>query len=160
MAAGTLVTFVLDQVSKFAVVHWLDLATAHVIPVVPPYLMFKMAWNDGANFGLLQGNNRWTLVALSLAVSVMMFLWTPRTRGRIAPFAGGMVIGGALGNAFDRVLYGAVADFLNMSCCGFENPYAFNVADAAIFLGAVLLLISGFIRGHAKRIERRTSGQA
>ena len=42
-----------------------------------------------------------------------------------------------MGNAFDRVVYGAVADFLNMSCCGFDNPYAFNVADIAIFAGAI-----------------------
>jgi signal peptidase II len=146
MAAGTLTAFVLDQASKFAVVHWLDLATAHVIPVVPPYLMFKMAWNEGANFGLMTGGNRWPLVALSVAVSLMMVLWTPRTRGRVAPFAGGLVIGGALGNALDRILYGAVADFLNMSCCGFENPYAYNVADVCIFLGAALLLISGLNR--------------
>jgi signal peptidase II len=53
----------------------------------------------------------------------------------------GLVIGGALGNAVDRVLYGAVADFLNMSCCGIHNPYAFNVADIAIFAGAVWIAI-------------------
>jgi len=51
--------------------------------------------------------------------------------------AGGFLIGGALGNVVDRVLYGAVADFLNMSCCGIENPFAFNVADIAIFIGAI-----------------------
>lgn len=158
MAAGSLITLVLDQASKFAVVRWLDLATAHVIPVVPPYLMFKMAWNQGANFGVFKQHNQWPLIALSVAVSLTMILWTPRTRGRIAPFAGGMVIGGALGNALDRILYGAVADFLNMSCCGLENPYAFNVADAAIFLGAALLLISGIIRGHARRKEPRALG--
>ena len=51
--------------------------------------------------------------------------------------AAGFLIGGALGNVIDRLLYGAVADFLNMSCCGFNNPYAFNVADVAIFIGAI-----------------------
>ena len=55
----------------------------------------------------------------------------------------GLVVGGALGNVMDRILYGAVADFLNMSCCGIRNPYAFNVADIAIFVGAVGLLIFG-----------------
>ncbi|MDD9978204.1 MAG: signal peptidase II, partial [Boseongicola sp.] len=54
------------------------------------------------------------------------------------------VIGGALGNVIDRVIYGAVADFLNMSCCGFDNPWSFNVADIAIFVGAAgLILFSG-----------------
>ena len=53
-----------------------------------------------------------------------------------------MIIGGALGNVWDRLQYGAVADFINMSCCGIRNPFAFNVADAAIFAGAALLLLS------------------
>ena len=56
----------------------------------------------------------------------------------------GLVVGGAIGNVIDRVLYGAVADFLNMSCCGIVNPFVFNVADIAIFAGAgVLILLSG-----------------
>jgi signal peptidase II len=53
------------------------------------------------------------------------------------------LVGGALGNVVDRVLYGAVADFLNMSCCGIENPYAFNVADVTIFVGAFGLILFG-----------------
>ena len=55
----------------------------------------------------------------------------------IVHIAAGIMIGGALGNVVDRLIYGAVADFLNMSCCGIDNPFAFNVADVAIFLGAV-----------------------
>ena len=50
-------------------------------------------------------------------------------------------MGGALGNVVDRVLHGAVADFLNMSCCGINNPYAFNIADISIFIGAIGLVI-------------------
>ncbi|MCC5973356.1 MAG: signal peptidase II, partial [Rubellimicrobium sp.] len=53
----------------------------------------------------------------------------------------GLLVGGALGNVVDRLLYGAVADFLNMSCCGISNPYAFNVADIAVFAGAIGLVI-------------------
>lgn len=53
----------------------------------------------------------------------------------------GVLVGGALGNVIDRILHGAVADFLNMSCCGFTNPYAFNIADIAIFVGAVGLVV-------------------
>jgi signal peptidase II len=59
----------------------------------------------------------------------------------MAQVSAGVLIGGALGNVVDRVVYGAVADFLNMSCCGIENPYAFNVADVAIFAGAIGLVI-------------------
>ena len=57
--------------------------------------------------------------------------------------AAGLLIGGAIGNVIDRLAYGAVADFLNMSCCGIENPFAFNVADISIFVGALGLVIFG-----------------
>ena len=55
-------------------------------------------------------------------------------------FSVALIIGGALGNALDRIIFGAVADFLNMSCCGFRNPFSFNVADISIFMGAFALL--------------------
>lgn len=61
------------------------------------------------------------------------------------------MVGGALGNVVDRLLYGAVADFLNMSCCGFENPYAFNVADISIFIGAFGLILFAGHDGKAKK---------
>jgi signal peptidase II len=63
---------------------------------------------------------------------------------RWAQVSAGLLIGGALGNVVDRIVYGAVADFLNMSCCGIANPFAFNVADITIFAGAIgLVLFSG-----------------
>lgn len=58
----------------------------------------------------------------------------------LVQLSAGMVIGGAVGNVIDRVVYGAVADFLNVSCCGWENPWSFNVADIAIFMGALGLI--------------------
>ena len=54
----------------------------------------------------------------------------------------GLLLGGALGNVVDRLIYGAVADFINMSCCGIDNPYAFNVADIAMFAGAIGLVLA------------------
>ena len=66
------------------------------------------------------------------------------TLGPLTRLGYALIIGGALGNVVDRVLHGAVADFLNMSCCGINNPYAFNVADISIFVGAVgLVLFTG-----------------
>ena len=53
----------------------------------------------------------------------------------------GLLVGGALGNVIDRLRFGAVADFLNMSCCGIRNPFAFNIADVAIFAGVALLVL-------------------
>jgi signal peptidase II len=141
-------TFLIDQVSKLAVVHGLNLLERGVIDVLPPFLTFRMAWNYGINFGLFAHSAdimRWVLICVALIISGWVWNWirkdgaAPRVQ-----VAGGLLMGGALGNVIDRIVYGAVADFLNMSCCGIENPYAFNVADIAIFLGAIgLILFSG-----------------
>jgi signal peptidase II len=139
-------TLVLDQASKVLVVRLLNLADRGTIDVLPPFLNFHMAWNRGINFGLMAGGEttRWLLVALALGIAAWVAVWLRQSgAGRWSQVAGGLLIGGAVGNSIDRVLYGAVAEFLNMSCCGFENPYAFNVADIAIFAGAAGLAFFG-----------------
>lgn len=145
-------TLLLDQVSKWGVVHGLNLKSVHEIDVLPPFVNFRMAWNDGVNFGLGGGGGhlaKYILIALALGVSAWVFVWVWRERpNRIGMASAGLLIGGALGNVIDRFIYGAVADFLNMSCCGFENPYSFNVADIAIFVGAIgLILFTGAKKG-------------
>ncbi len=138
-------TFGVDQVSKLAVVHGLNLIERGEIDVLPPVLVFRMAWNYGVNFGLLSHGSdiaRWGLIAVAVVISIWVFLWIRREKANPrAQISAGLLIGGALGNVIDRIVYGAVADFLNMSCCGIENPYAFNVADIAIFAGALGLVI-------------------
>lgn len=140
--------FVIDQLTKWWVVHMMELARVGAIDVFPPYLNFRMAWNTGINFGLLSGQadwTRWILIAVALGIVLFVMVWMRRDPpGRTGLIFAGLLIGGALGNVVDRLLYGAVADFLNMSCCGFTNPYAFNVADISVFLGAIgLALFSG-----------------
>jgi signal peptidase II len=152
-------TFALDQVTKFVVVQGLGLIDRGVIDVVPPFLTFRMAWNRGVNFGLFAhdaGVMRWVLIAVALGISAWVLVWLRRDgAGPRAQIAAGLLIGGAIGNVVDRLVYGAVADFLNMSCCGIENPYAFNVADIAIFLGAVGLV--AFTGGkHGTNTPKRT----
>lgn len=141
-------TFLLDQVTKYWIVHLLELRTRGEIDVLPPYLNFRMAWNYGINFGLLSGEaavTKWILVAVALGIVAFVLVWLHKEPpGRLGLISGGLLVGGALGNVIDRLLYGAVADFLNMSCCGFSNPYAFNVADITIFAGAFgLVLFAG-----------------
>lgn len=147
-----LAVFVIDQVSKVVIVFWLDLINRGAIDVLPPFLNLRMAWNRGINFGLFAGDSdavRWFLVGLAVVISAWVVWWMMSERpGPRAMIAGGFLVGGALGNALDRVLYGAVADFLNMSCCGIDNPYAFNVADISIFIGAIGLVI--FSGGESK----------
>lgn len=148
LAITALLVFLLDQASKYAVVIGLSLRMREVIEVLPPFLTFRMAWNRGVNFGLFAQDAevmRWVLVAVALAISLWVVLWVLRGGyGVLAQISAGVLVGGALGNALDRVLFGAVADFLNMSCCGIDNPYSFNVADIAIFAGALgLVLFTG-----------------
>lgn len=142
------VVFLLDQLSKWAVVIWLDLINLGERDVFPPFLNFRMAWNRGVNFGLFANSAdlmRWLLIAVALVISAWVLVWLHREKpGRWMMIAGGLLIGGALGNVIDRVIYGAVADFITMSCCGYENPFSFNVADIAIFAGAIgLVLFNG-----------------
>ena len=140
----------IDRLTKIWIVEWLDLKTRLVIDVLPPVLNLRMAWNEGINFGLFSGfDMRWVLIGLALVISFALWLWARRRGGVLIPVLSGLVIGGALGNVWDRLTYGAVADFLNMSCCGIDNPFAFNLADVAIFVGAVGLVI--FADGTKKR---------
>lgn len=138
----------LDQISKILVVQILDLKSRGVIDVFSPFLTFRMAWNRGVNFGLFSSGSdtaRWILIALSIGISAWVARWVLKENaGPRAFISAGLLIGGAIGNVIDRLVYGAVADFLNMSCCGFDNPFAFNIADVAIFLGAIgLILFTG-----------------
>jgi signal peptidase II len=137
--------FLLDQLSKTSILYWMNLAERGNVAVLPPYLNFRLGWNTGVNFGLFAGNGdttRWILVAVALIISVWVLWWakTGLTR-KLALLSAGAIVGGALGNALDRVIYGAVVDFLNTTCCGFSNPYTFNLADVGIFAGAAGLLI-------------------
>ncbi len=83
-----------------------------------------------------------------------MWLWRTRP-GRLAQVASGLLIGGALGNVIDRIAYGAVADFLNMSLPAWRNPYSFNVADIAIFAGALGLVFLPAPRDAGKPVRRQ-----
>jgi signal peptidase II len=151
IALASLVFFGLDRLSKIVIVQRLDLATVQHLPVWPPYLNFVMAWNRGVNFGFLNGfDARWLLVALSIAASVALASWARNKSGWPLLLACGAIIGGALGNAWDRVVYGAVADYINVSCCGIVNPYSFNVADVWIFGGAAFLVLANEFRQRGK----------
>ena len=135
----------LDQISKYLVVHVMELDLRRSIDVAPPWLNFRMAWNQGVNFGLFAGADQWTrwaLIVLALGISAWVGRWISRGgHSARVTVAAGLLIGGALGNVIDRLAYGAVADFLNMSLPFWHNPYSFNVADIAIFLGAIGLVL-------------------
>jgi len=107
-----------------------------------PIFDLQMVWNRGVSFGLLRADEdvaRWGLVALSFVISGVFLWWLKGADRRLTAAALGLVIGGALGNVVDRIRFGAVADFLDFH--GLWFPWVFNVADAAITVGAILLAI-------------------
>lgn len=142
MIGTALATLALDRVSKWLVVEAMDLRNLLAIDVVPGLFSLRMAWNRGVNFGMFAGDSAdWPLIlaGLSVVVSIAVAVWVWRRGGVSRGLAAGVLIGGALGNAWDRLTYGAVADFLNVTCCGLYNPWAFNVADIGVFAGAFTL---------------------
>ena len=152
--------FLADQASKYIVVHWLDLINRLQIEVIPPYLTFRMAWNRGVNFGIGSGfDMRWVLIAVALIIAGIVLYWVKREGGsKWTYISAGLLVGGAVGNVVDRLIFGAVADFLNMSCCGIENPYAFNLADIAVFAGAIgLVIFTGNARPKGRRRKAKTA---
>ena len=134
----------MDQITKYLVVFYMNLIERGQMSVWPGCIHFHMAWNSGINFGLFSNNGlaaRWILIAIALGICGVVAYWMRHETRPIALMSGGMVIGGALGNVIDRILYGSVADFLNITCCGLYNPFAFNVADIAIFAGLLGLML-------------------
>lgn len=144
VVAAAIAAFALDQASKWWVLEGLDLRDRLSIDIASPFLRFVMAWNTGANFGLGAEVGRGVWIAAAVAISIGLAIWSRRMSHPWRRASVGLLIGGALGNALDRAVHGAVFDFLNMSCCGSDNPYAFNVADVCIFAGAAgLILLDG-----------------
>ena len=140
-----IITILCDQLSKLTMLYLLDLPSVGIIDVFPPYLQFTMAWNYGVNFGLFANSTeimRWVLIIIAFLICFVVIRWSVSEKfGSLGLVACGFLVGGAAGNAIDRFFHGAVVDFLNVSCCGISNPFAFNVADIFIFFGALVLVI-------------------
>lgn len=148
-----LIVIVLDQLTKAWVMGGLDLREMGQIPVLPP--LFSLTWveNRGVSFGLFgDGSGRWALSAFSIAVAAILGWWALKADRRLLITAIGLIMGGALGNVIDRIRFGFVVDFLDFSGPHFflpgflgglriNFPWIFNVADSAICIGVILLIL-------------------
>jgi len=141
-----------DQASKFIVLQVMKLSPGVAIPVTP-FLDLSLTYNRGISYGLWPQDSdlgRYVLVAISLAAAGLFVVWLGRTGSRLVALALGLLIGGALGNAVDRVIHGAVVDFVSLHAFGWRW-YVFNVADSAIVAGVVGLLYDAVLGGATKR---------
>ena len=140
-ALVALLVFLADRASKWGIVDILDLANRKPVEIFP-FLDLAMVWNKGISLGLFQADNaagQWILIGLTSAVSIAIGFWLYQAKSNFLSVALGLVLGGAIGNIWDRIQYGAVADFFHFHV-GAWSFYVFNVADAAITLGVILLI--------------------
>lgn len=147
-------TVVLDQLSKLWILHGLNLPAKGTAPLPGP-MDLTMVWNRGMSFGLLSGHaewGRWLLTLFSTVVVVALVLWARKATKPLMAIGLGMIIGGAIGNnLIDRVVYGAVADFIDVRDLYF--PWIFNIADAGISVGVAFLLLDSFMTGEEKLVH-------
>ena len=147
----------LDQLTK----HWIvaSFRPGEELPLAP-FASLVLAFNSGAAFSFLAGGSgwqRWLFAVIAVAASVVM-LWFLRRGGRALFCAGlALIIGGALGNLFDRITLGHVVDFMLLHWRGWYYP-AFNVADSAITVGAAALILDSF-REHRPRRSSPSDGE-
>jgi len=144
-------TVLADQASKLWLLFAFDIGAKGTVTVTP-FFDLVLVWNRGISYGLLTQDSqlgRLGLIAFAFAASLALIAWLARVTSALTAAAIGLIIGGAIGNAIDRIAYGAVADFFAFHAFGFEW-YIFNIADVAIVAGVIGLLYDSLFGGHKK----------
>ncbi len=143
----------LDQAVKLWLMFSFDLANKGLVHLTP-FLAFVLTWNPGISYGLFPQDTdlgRYTLLALKTGAVVILWVWLARAETKLTALSLGLIIGGAFGNAIDRLAYGAVFDFVHFHIGQF-SWYVFNIADAAIVAGVIGLLYDSLV------LEKRRQG--
>src|SRR6266550_5902248 len=140
----------IDQASKLWLIYVFELGAR--MPVrLTPFLDLVLVWNKGISYGLFQQEGpvgKWVLFTLKIVAVALLWVWLARTDTRLAAVSLGLIIGGAVGNAVDRLVHAGVADFVlfHITTESFHfSWYVFNVADAAIVAGVIGLLYDSFL---------------
>jgi signal peptidase II len=140
-----------DQASKLWLLYVYDLGSRGAVPLIP-FIDLVLVQNKGISYGLFQQESalgQWILLAVKAVAVVLLWAWLARATSRLVAVSLGLIIGGAIGNAIDRIAHGAVVDFVlfHISTASFEfNWYVFNLADAAIVAGVAGVLYDSLIR--------------
>ena len=154
--AIALVTALLDQASKLYLLHVYELGARGVVRVLP-FIDFVLTQNRGISYGLFQQDGplgQWMLLAFKVIAVVVLWVWLARADSRLTALSLGLIIGGAIGNAIDRLAYGWVADFVlfHIETAAWRfHWYVFNLADVAIVAGVIGLLYESLFSGHAAK---------
>ena len=154
--AVAVVTAAVDQAAKIWLLFGLDLPARGIVRLTP-FLDLVLTWNTGISYGLFRQQGPFgqgVLLALKAVAVVLLWIWLARTSSRLAAFSLGLIIGGAIGNAIDRLAYGAVADFVlfHVTTESFSFKwYVFNLADVAIVAGVIGLLYETLMGGSAAK---------
>jgi signal peptidase II len=155
LATATVVC-VLDQAAKLWLLFVFNLADRGPVALAP-FVDLVLTWNTGISYGWFQQEGplgQWALLALKLIAVALIWIWLARAESRLTALGLGLIIGGALGNAIDRLAYGAVADFvlLHVETASWRfHWYVFNLADVAIVAGVVALLYESLLGPRAAK---------
>jgi signal peptidase II len=146
--------FIVDQLTKAWIIQVVELRDKVTVPVLP---FFSLTWveNRGVSMGLFQADGevgRWLLTALTAGIAAFVAVWLRKAQGVTEQLALALVLGGAAGNIVDRLRFGYVVDFIHLHL-GRWSFYVFNVADAAITVGVVLLLARAILSPEPERKE-------
>jgi signal peptidase II len=143
--AVAMAVMAIDQAIKLWLIFVTDLGARGMIELLP-FLDLVLTWNTGISYGLFPQEGplgQWALLGLKAIAALLLWIWLARASSRLTAVALGLIIGGAIGNAIDRLAYGAVADFvlLHVTTASFDFKwYVFNLADVAIVAGVAGLL--------------------
>lgn len=158
LAAAILIA--VDQLSKWWILEVFNLPEKQSVLLLP-FFSLTMVWNKGISMGLPLGESlgKWGIIVLTGGITVWLVIWLRRSARLFEAAALTLIIGGAVGNVIDRFIHGAVVDFIHLHAYGYSF-YVFNVADSAISIGVVMLLIDSLRDGDKSPKKVAKGGQA
>lgn len=154
-----IILMAVDQLSKWWVLEIFDLPSKGSVEFLP-FFSLTMVWNTGISMGLALGDwlGRWGIVVMTAAISIWLLFWLKKSARAFEATALVLILSGALGNLIDRFVHGAVVDFIHLYAYNYSF-YVFNVADSAITIGVIMLLIDGLRDGDKSPKNASNSGQ-